>query len=90
MRSNDRNIRRKERRVRYRKKEQTGNRLCQQPATMNVENPVQRTRLETIQRLEELGKNNPDIAAISGSRYVIVFQKKKHLSSHLLLYFVRL
>lgn len=46
-------------------------------ATMNVEKPVQRTRSETIQRLEELGKNNPDIAAISGSRYVIVFQKMR-------------
>jgi hypothetical protein len=44
---------------------------------MNVEKPVQRTRSETIQRLEELGKNNPDIAAISGSRYVIVFQKMR-------------
>jgi hypothetical protein len=30
MRSNDRNIRMKERRVGYRKKGQTGNRLCQQ------------------------------------------------------------
>ena len=33
-------------------------------AIMNVEKPVQRTLAETIQRLEELGKENPDIAAI--------------------------
>ena len=36
-------------------------------ATINVEKPVQRTWSETIQRLEELGKENPDIAAISRS-----------------------
>lgn len=36
-------------------------------AIMNVEKPVQRTRAETLQRLEELGKGNPDIAAISRS-----------------------
>ena len=30
-------------------------------AIMNVEKPVQRTWAETIQRLEELGKENPDI-----------------------------
>lgn len=36
-------------------------------AIMNVEKPVQRTRAETLQRLEELGKENPDIAAISRS-----------------------
>ena len=122
MRSNDRNIRMKERRVGYRKKEQKRNRwfllamvaviavlvfhirdikaeleemrtmlkrievleygrietsvkICPQEETdyvssiaiMNVEKPVQRTQTETIQRLEELGKNNPDIAAISRS-----------------------
>lgn len=122
MRSNDRNIRMKERRVGYRKKGQTGNRrlllamvavivvlvfhirdikaeleemrtalkrievlqygrietsvkanpqeetdYVSSIATMNVEKPVQRTRSETIQRLEELGQDNPDIAAISRS-----------------------
>lgn len=122
MRSNDRNIRMKERRVGYRKKEQTGNRrlilamvavivvlvfhirdikaeleemrtalkrievleygrietsvkanpqeetdYVSSIATMNVEKPVQRTQTETIQRLEELGQDNPDIAAISRS-----------------------
>ena len=122
MRSNDRNIRMKERRVGYRKKEQTGNRLLllamvaviavlvfhirdikaeleemrtalkrievleygrietsvktypqeetdyvSSIAIMNVEKPVQRTQAETIQRLEELGKENPEIATISRS-----------------------
>ena len=117
--SNDRNIRMKERRVGYRKKGQTGNRMLllatmaaiavlvfhirdikveleemrtalkrievlqygrietsvkagpqeetdyvSSIAIMNVEKPVQRTLAETIQRLEELGKENPDIAAI--------------------------
>ena len=119
MRSNDRNIRMKERRVGYRKKGQTGNRLLllatmaaivvlvfhirdikaeleemrtalnrievlqygrietsvkagpqeetdyvSSIAIMNVEKPVQRTLAETIQRLEELGKENTGIAAI--------------------------
>ena len=122
MRSSNRNIRMKERRMGYRKKEQAGNRMLllamvaviailvfrirdikaeleemwtalkrievleygrietsvkanpqeetdyvSSIATMNVEKPVQRTWSETIQRLEELGKENPDIAAISRS-----------------------
>ena len=122
MKNNNRNIRMKERRAGYRKKEQTGNRLLllamvaviavvvfhirdikaeleemrtalkrievleygrietsvktyPQEETdyvssitiMNVEKPVQRTQAETIQRLEELGKENPEIATISRS-----------------------
>ena len=122
MRDNSRNIRIKERRVGYRKKEQTGNRLfllavvavitvlvfhirdikaeleemrialkrievleygrietsvkaapqeetdyVGSIAVMNVEKPVQRTQAETLQRLEELGKENLNIAAISRS-----------------------
>lgn len=126
MKYNNRNIRMKERRVGYRKKGQTGNRLpllamvaaiailvfhirdikveleemrtalkrievlqygrietsvkaapqeetdyVSSIAIMNVEKPVQRTQAEIIQRLEELGKENPDIAAIcrSSSKY---------------------
>lgn len=126
MRDNNRNIKMKERRVGYRKKEQTGSRLLllvmvvsiavlvfhirdikaeledmrtalkrievlqygrietsvkaasqektdyvSSIAIMNVEKPVQRTQAEIIQRLEELGKENPDIAAIcrSSSQY---------------------
>ncbi|MBD5543394.1 MAG: hypothetical protein HDR01_03895 [Lachnospiraceae bacterium] len=122
MKNSNRNIRMRERRVGYRKKEQTGSRLLlpamvaviavlvfhirdikaeleemrtalkrievleygrietsvktypkeetdyvSSIAIMNVEKPVQRTRSETIQRLEELGKENPEIAAISRS-----------------------